>query len=524
MTNLYRTPLPISNTSIGSALRSNKSRFTAEPGSASTIKPRHKFMGVGVPSPIKPSGNLSSLALTNRTTPQQPPADPSETEDSDEEAAIVIPRDSPPSAVKPTFPVFEPQRTARASGASGFTNSTTGSKMANLTTTTATSNARSVGPAPPPNAKQIGRPSTSTAGGTEFSGASRGPVESSANAAVRRSAMKRTSSLPASQIDEDDLEGEKILSQFQARNDEDPFAPVTDSLPPSQDPVWGEFSKWVYQCIEEMLHYEYDEGIQELTGIIDRWWECRDQFIRDRDDKGRVSRNEQDMADKGEGTSAAPARKGVSPIARRSLPSIGESRSAVRLRHSSKTPSSHEGTDFDTADESALQESDIDVTERPEHRSARLHSTPPRVRNSRSASKSSKTPVNANVSNSRVAKRPDLDNPIATPSSINTALPRSVSNTPNHLGRQPRIPEEDEDEETKDEVAPLPAPTTRVKSTRSRRGKNTETESVGEVKLRRGRSASVAPSDAGTEVTLSTKGTTTAQKSKRTNSKTTKGK
>ncbi|PVF98953.1 hypothetical protein CPB86DRAFT_825333 [Serendipita vermifera] len=520
-----KTPVPVPKISGGSALRSNRSKLT-EPGSASTIKPTRIFSHVEVPrmeSPLKFSGDLSSLTLTSRTAPNQPPAELNDTEDEDKEPEIVIPRDSPLPTVEPNFPVFDPQRTSRVSGVSGFTNSTTRSKMTNITTITAASNARSVGPAPPPNPKQIPRPSTSTVA-TEFSGASRGPVD---NPPVRRSmGMKRTDSLPASYVDDDDLEGEKILSQFPVHDERDVFAPVASAVPNSQDELWGSyggtFIEWVHQGVDDMAHYGYQEGIEGISDILYRWHERRDQYTHSPKGKGRVSFHEGDMGDKDAENAAIPEEREVSPVSQRSLPPLHKTRSANRLNHSSRTPSSVEGSDLDTADESVVHETDNDVTAKPRHYGKRQQSTP-RVAQTRSASKSSKTPVNANVSNSRMAKRPNSGHQVATPPSVKTAPARSVSNTPNHLSNAKVVAEETEDDETRDEVAPLPARTTRSKTTRSKPA--TKDMSDGEVvPLRRGRSASVAPSDAGTEVTVSTKGASTAQKTKRTNSKAAKGK
>ncbi|CAG7846374.1 SubName: Full=Uncharacterized protein {ECO:0000313/EMBL:CCA69044.1} [Serendipita indica DSM 11827] len=496
----------------------------AEPGDASTIKAKRILTGVSVPSfassPLKHQQPAS--LLTYHQNPDQRKAPVTESSPGTASEANRSSIAEKENVEKPT------ERAPRVSAASGITIATndtgTASKVLNTTietTTTMSKSARSVGPAPPPNAKQIPRPSTSTAI-SNFSGASRGVVD--------EHPVHATESQPAD-VESDDAAAEEILDLFDPLAVNQPVIVSETSLPAyDKDKPFvlmkvTQFEKDLVLYLRGLHEYDAEEELEHLTRLVEGWpaiakeKEEERRAIRRRKGKGRVSFH------------SSVTTKDISPVATtqgeieseraREPEEVDElideeeeepplqvvpKRAALRLNHSSVTPESHRSTETEDEEfQPSTQDDEENVGTGGGEREDGQE---------RASSRTPRAPVPASTrvtrSHATVASIDML--PEASPAAFKTHPPEPIpestqqtapmgnaSNQNTEGANNDQNGDRDEGDELEEEVestAPLPElPTRRLRATQKRSASiASDRASVNEqFKPRRGRSASVAP-------------------------------
>lgn len=501
------------------------SRSVMEPGSGSTVRPTRIFKGVVPPlepSPLKHGQSTSAAALTNARKPPVEDLDEESSEElNPEEAIFISPKGSPifeqdplkvathfgPRLSKASVLTADTAISSRVGNTTATTAATTSTKTSN-----ATESARSVGPNIPSNAKQVGRPSTSTGVETSASGASRGVLDNSASLGKHNS-LALTTSARASNLDDDDIAGDRLLGSFEQHS----FNYDDTSRPSSPYKLAGApfistvqitaAEEKLLTCWREMIGLNYRDGLDLVEDLVKAWPESRKELEAKQDKmgttsgkgKGRARVSFQGYEDESsraiilreDKTDALPQDKPEPTKVDEERPN-NSGRFARKGRGVSKTPDSVEPSDAD--DEEAAQETGAEeLEELPPAKSTSRQGVLATTSNARTP-KASTTDAKA----SRGGPSSDVFGPVMSTkkpaaNSKPTKATRSKGETkPSNEGQDGG--EEDEDE---DDVAPLPSKPQRKRAQKARAGSVVSgSEAEGEAfKPRRGRSASAAPPD-----------------------------
>jgi hypothetical protein len=464
-------------------------------------------------------------ALTDSHNPQE--EDPQESsEEFDPGHAIVIPSKGSPIVEQDPLKVathYAP-RLSTVSGISGFTADTAMSSKVGNTTTTATAttttttstrasnaaqSARSVGPSVPSNAKQVGRPSTSTGVETSGSGASRGVLDQSIIRFGKPNSLARTTSTRASNFDEDDLAGDRLLASFDQNSSfPNDFGPPPSQLRYAAAPYVSTVQisaaeEKLLLCWREMIELDHKDGLGLIMDVINSWPQQRKELEAERDrigttsgkgkGKARVSFHGLDIDSKPEFN---PPRSNEvetdsqdvvnsNRVEEKKLSNLG--RMVNRARGSSRTPSSVEGSDGD----------EDDVPQQVDEEEAEEMISATRTRSKSNSIRDSRTPKTSNpvTKTPRKNRTPDVFGPV-----ISTKKPAANSKVSPAAKPKALIEPTDEaqdPEEEEDKVAPLPPKPQRKRAQKARAGSvGSATDAEEEnFKPRRGRSASAAPPD-----------------------------
>jgi hypothetical protein len=443
------------------------------------------FDGVAVlnpqPSPLKHDENISSLVLGPKGD-SRPELTTKRARNRKQDDVIIIPV---------AEDQIDPHQHSRVSAGSVLTVDTaTSSKVGNTTTNTTTTgtskSARSVGPSLPSNARQVGRPSTSTGVDTELSGVSRDALDQSVELSPKKSSQ-RTRAFQAN-LEADDLAGEIILASFSSDRPKDANSLAgrpTKTLSTEQSRI--EFEQSLVMCWRQMSQLDYKPGLELIEDLLNRWpgleRELRQKAIasQERKGKGRVSFHEPAKIDQDQDfVLETDYDEGGARLSQHKESSVKKPlnlRAYSRNSHGSKTPDSVVGSDEEGSVERELRTSRTASPEKPT-----------------TAGIPSESPSGLKSSKLTKASSRNLPGASPRPSSPSLAKPARSSRAEDVNSTADKSKDDTvQDSEENEDLAPLPPTKTRSQRKRADSVVSGNESAANESRPRRGRSASAAP-------------------------------